>query len=40
MTWLGADLTRDIFQSGAEMTRGRGSSGVDVSEFRWNLARF
>ena len=42
--WLGADLTRDYFQTGAEVvdrlrwlgaevTRGRGGSGAEVSEF-------
>ena len=42
--WLGADLTRDFFQTGAEMvvgprwlgaevTRGRGGSGAEVSEY-------
>ena len=42
--WLGADLTRDFFQTGAEVvvgprwlgaevTRGRGGSGTEVSEF-------
>ena len=42
--WLGADLTRDYFQTGAEVvvgptwlgaevTRGRGGSGVEVSKF-------
>ena len=41
--WLGADLTRDFFQTGAEVvvgprwlgaevTRGRGGSGAEVSE--------
>ena len=43
--WLGADLTRDFFQTGAEVvvgprwlgaevTRGRGGSGAEVSEFQ------
>ena len=42
--WLGADLTRDFCQTGAEVvvrprslgaevTRGRGGSGAEVSEF-------
>ena len=44
--WLGADLTRDFFQLGAdvvvgpgwlgaEVTRGRGGSKAEVSEFRF-----
>ena len=44
--WLGADLIRDFFQTGAEVvvgprwhgaevTRGRGGSGAEVSEFHF-----